>query len=339
MGASIREAPIEGYYVETVEGLIFTVKGHVHPPNAIVAFLRYLPSPSGGRARGGRRYARIYDFEEQYRVLREGYPQYVFFDEVLDEEVQGVPLESVAKVYSPKRRVVEMASSRDELTPIERDALDFAELLSREAGVPLESIGVSGSILVGLFTDSSDIDLVVYGRRNCERVHEALRGLREGGRLEGLSVEDAVRLHAARGAGAPLEKYVEQERRKVYQGRFRGREFFVRFVKELSEVGERYGDRRYKSLGGAEVVARVVDASEAMFTPCTYRVREGRVLRGEEVEVAEVVSFRGQFCDQASEGSLIAARGKLEMVVDKSGEVHYRLLLGGRPGDYLVSLD
>ncbi|MCX8204437.1 MAG: hypothetical protein N3H31_02150 [Candidatus Nezhaarchaeota archaeon] len=341
MSSSIAlERPIEGYYVETAEGLIFTVKGHVHPPGAVIAFLRYLPSPSGERVRGGRRYSRLYSFDEQFSVLRQRYPQYVFFDEVFDEEVQGVPLHKISRVYSPREAVVKMAASRSELTLLEREALDFVELLSREANVPLSSLGISGSILVGLFTEASDIDVVVYGKRSCVRVHEALGRLMEEGGLERLSVEDVKRLYAAREAKVPLEKYVEQERRKVYQGRFRGREFFVRFVKERGEVEERYGDYRYKALGTAEVVAKVVDASDAMYTPCTYRVSGVKAVgRREAEEVVEVVSFRGRFCDQAGEGSLIAARGKLEMVVSRSGEVRYRLLLGGGPDDYLISLD
>jgi len=216
-----------------------------------------MPSPLGDRERGGVRYARLYGFEEQFKALRENYPQYVFFDEVFDEVVQGVPLEDVARVYSPRARAVEMAKSRDGLTPLERDALDLVEVLRGEAGVPLSSLGVSGSILVGLAVGSSDIDLVVYGRRSCMAVHEALERLLEEGRegFQRLSVEDVEKLYVARGSRVPFEKYVRQERRKVYQGRFKGRGFFIRFVKELEEVGERYGDRRYRSLGTAEVLA------------------------------------------------------------------------------------
>lgn len=335
------EKLIEGYYVESLEGLIFTVKGHVHPPHAVIAFLRYLPSPLGDRERGGVRYARVYSFEEQFEALRENYPQYVFFDEVFDEVLQGVPFRNIAKIYSPRAAAVEMAKSQDRLTRLERDALDLVELLREEARVSMSSLGVSGSILVGLATDSSDIDLVVYGKRSCMAVHEALEDLLEDGRegLQRLTTEDVARLYTAREARVPFEKYVEQERRKVYQGRFRGREFFIRFVKELEEVGERYGDRRYRSLGTAEVTATVVDASDAMYTPCSYRVAEVRFVEGRRVEeLIEVSSFRGRFCDQAEEGSRIAARGKLELVVERSGDTYYRLLVGGGPSDYLISI-
>ena len=45
---------IEGDYVETQEGLLFTVKGIHHPEGQIIAYLRYVPDPMGTRERSGR---------------------------------------------------------------------------------------------------------------------------------------------------------------------------------------------------------------------------------------------------------------------------------------------
>ena len=38
---------LEGYAVETVEKLIFAVKGLVHPPDRLIAYMRYLPTCGG----------------------------------------------------------------------------------------------------------------------------------------------------------------------------------------------------------------------------------------------------------------------------------------------------
>ena len=336
------ERLIEGYYVETFEGLIFTVKGHLHPPQAVIAYLRYLPTPQGERQRGGIRYTRVYKFEEQFNALKERYPQYIFYDEVFNEVVQGVPYRNIAKVYSPREAVARMVKQREELNPLERDALELIELLRDRTNVPSSSLGISGSILVQLTTENSDIDFVVYGSKNCFRVHGVLQELleKQEAELARLSVEELKRLYGEREAKVSLEKFIEQEGRKVIQAKFKDREFFVRFIKDPEEVEERYGDRRYKPMGRAEIVARVVDASDAIFTPCTYIVNEVRFLEGRSVEkLTEITSFRGRFCEQAYEGDLIAARGKLEMVTDRNGETHYRLLLGGDPNDYLLAVD
>ncbi len=44
----------EGDFIETHEGLVFDVKGLVHPPERVIAFLRYYPSPKGKRKRDGK---------------------------------------------------------------------------------------------------------------------------------------------------------------------------------------------------------------------------------------------------------------------------------------------
>ena len=43
---------VEGFAVETLEGLIFTVKGMVHPPHRLIAYLRFMPDAEGDRKRG-----------------------------------------------------------------------------------------------------------------------------------------------------------------------------------------------------------------------------------------------------------------------------------------------
>jgi len=48
----------EGDFIETFEGLIFDVKGLIHPPNRIIAFLRYFPDEKGERKKNSKRYRR-----------------------------------------------------------------------------------------------------------------------------------------------------------------------------------------------------------------------------------------------------------------------------------------
>ena len=100
---------------------------------------------------------------------------------------------------------------------------------------------------------------------------------------------------------------------------------------------ERYGDTVYQDVGYATVKGRVVDASEGLFTPCTYALADVEVMAGGPALVTEVSSFRGRFCDQAARGEWIVAQGKLERVTTQE-QTHYRLLLGGNPGDYMVTL-
>ena len=330
---------IEGYYVESTDGLLFAVKGLIHPPGAVVAYLRYAPDPDGERRRGDIRYRRLYQFEEQEELLQKRCPACLFFAPVFGERLQGVPSERIKLIYDPCLKLAELRR-REGLDELEEKAVEFADLLVGKAGVPEGCIGISGSILVGMHTSRSDVDAVVYGSEHCRAVHGALRELLDepGGEVRRLNEEEMKELYASRSQDTPMgfEDFVRLERRKVIQGRFRGCEYFIRFVKAPAEVGESYSDRRYTSLGQAEIEATVADASEAIFTPCTYRIEDVRFTDGPDVDdLREIVSFRGRFCEQAREGERVLARGKLERVITRIGEVYHRLLLG-RPGDFMV---
>jgi predicted nucleotidyltransferase len=41
--------PREGDLIKTRAGVVFDVKGLVHPPNKVIAFPRFIPSPEGSR--------------------------------------------------------------------------------------------------------------------------------------------------------------------------------------------------------------------------------------------------------------------------------------------------
>ena len=65
----------EGDFVETTEGLIFDVKGLVHPPERVIAFLRYYPSKNGKRERDGQQYDKVYHLAERFDFLKQHYSQ------------------------------------------------------------------------------------------------------------------------------------------------------------------------------------------------------------------------------------------------------------------------
>ena len=332
---------VEGFAVETVEGFIFTVKGLVHPPGGPIAYLRYLPDSEGDRARGGVSYRRVYRLEEQREVLCGRFPAYIGHDPVFGFEVQRVPGHCVQKVYDPCFRLAEMIENggRDSL---EEKALAFANLLKEASGIPPGSLGVSGSVLVGLHRSGSDIDLTVYGDGEARAVHKALGRLLDDGRgqVRRLDPAETARLHAGHLVDTPLpfSDFARLQSRKVNEGFFAEIPYFIRFIKGRGECDEQYGDARYEQLGKAEIQFRVADDRDAVFTPCRYVVEEVRFLdRREKVDLREVISFRGRFSDQVRTGEQATARGTLERVLPRDGGTFHRIAVGGDPGDYLVS--
>jgi predicted nucleotidyltransferase len=334
---------IEGFAVETGEHLIFSVKGLLHPKDRVTAYLRYLPDPDGDRIREGVAFRRVYHFEEQSDILRTRYPHYLSHDPVLGIQVQSVPRSSIRAVYDPRARLKRLHRI-GVADPVERDALDLADQLRRASGVHWESLGISGSVMLSMHRPDSDLDLVIYGQGSGRAVYAALAELldRSEGPVRRLDDEGLKHLHAEHRPDTPLSftDFCRLQRRKVNEGRFRQRPFFVRFVKHPDEVQERYGERQYRYVGQATLRATVIDDRDAIFTPCYYRVAGTVVLDGPAVDdLRELVSFRGRFTDQVRIGETAKARGSVEQVVPESGPAYQRLVIGGRAGDYLLATE
>jgi predicted nucleotidyltransferase len=337
---------VEGFAVEASDGLVFTVKGLVHPPDRLVAYLRYVPDPSGERERGDRRYRRVYRFADQLEALEalgERGRSYLVRDPMAGVVLQSVPRDEVRRVYDPCLRLRELAGEGP-ADAVEEGALGLAELLRDAAGVPRPALGLTGSLLLGLHTPASDIDLVVYGAEACRAVHGALGTLLDepSSAVRRPESGELAAIHAAHGEETPLsaQQFARLQAAKVNEGRYAARSFFVRFVKRPGEVAERYGDPRYEPLGAALVEARVADAADALFTPCRYVLEDAAVVQGPgqhaAAELREIVSFRGRFAGQARAGEHVRARGTLERVVPRASAPFRRLVVGAA-GDYLVS--
>ena len=332
---------VESFYLETRDRLFFSVKGLEHPPDRWIAVLRYAPDPQGGRINNGQSFRRLYGFSEQEQFIQTNCPQYLAYDPFFQTTLQSVPSSLVHRIHDPRRRLQELLRAPDS-KEIEKDAAAFAALLQKEAGVPWHSLGISGSLLISLDNDSSDLDISVFGKQNCQRVHHALQRLLQDkscGELARLGPQGVKQLYAERSADTNLDfgEFLRLESRKVNQGRFRDRIYFIRFIKEAHEADGSYGQLRYTRLGQASITAVISEDSEAILTPCSYAVSEVRDPGGhKQPELTEIVSFRARFCEQARRGEFIEASGTLELVQSNSGCSWKRLLLGNSPEDKIV---
>jgi predicted nucleotidyltransferase len=330
----------EGDLLETQDGLIFDVKGFVHPPDRVIAFPRFIPSPEGDRKLRGRAYKKIYALSERFEFLEEKLPHYLVSDHVFGDVLCEVPQKDVRRYYDPANHLINLRGSR-QLDLLETDALRLHETLHSKANVTWSSLGISGSLLAGLHTVESDIDPIVYGTAEGTKVHESLEHLTRDSTsaLRAYSLDELRKLYCFRRQDTRIgfDDFVKTERRKVLQGKFGGHDYFIRFVRDWAEIDEQYGDSIYCRTGYARIKASVTDDSESIFTPCRYPVETVRVLDGKGAEdVVEVASFRGRFCEQARTGETIIAQGKTEKVQTKDGNSFSRLLLGSQPSDFMV---
>ncbi|MEM3673217.1 MAG: hypothetical protein QW468_03180 [Candidatus Bathyarchaeia archaeon] len=331
----------EGDLIKSVEDIIFDVKGLVHPPNKVIAFPRFIPDFRGNRYFKDVSYRKVYGLSERFEFLKQNHPNYIVYDDVFDETLCEIPTCNVKHHYNPIERLRELGNSQG-LDELENVALELFKVLRNSANISWGSMGISGSLLVKLHTPNSDIDPVVYGSENCRKVYAVLRELLKTQEtpFKPYNREDLRVLFDFRSKDTfmSFEDFVAVESRKVLQGKFMERDYFIRFVKDWNEIGEKYGDVCYKNCGYMKIKATVIDDSESIFTPCTYKIEKVKIVKGPKLQpVEEISSFRGRFCEQAKNGETVVAQGKLEHVADKrQNREYFRLLLGGKTSDYMV---
>jgi len=220
-------------------------------------------------------------------------------------------------------------------------------LISEESGVPLRFFGVTGSILIDAHQNFSDIDLVIYGRKNSIFVKETLKQIYESHAfpIRRFNAKESREWCLNKARLYPLTyneaaKILERRwNRGVYEETF----FSIHPVKTEDEIDENYGDRIFKPKGMVKIEAIVSDSSESDFLPAIYKVKDVRVLEGEKVsDINEVVSYEGLYGGLAKEGERILAYGKMECVTDRrSGKIYHRVLIGSREAegrDYIKPL-
>ncbi len=325
---------IEGDYIETVDGLLFSVKGLNHPRDLVIAYLRYIPDNDGDRMRFGRRYRRVYDLDETDELLLRRFPQYMNSIEEKGLTLQSVPRGHISRVYSPSERLRALMDKPG--SELEEVIADFVATLSSESGVPINGFGVSGSVLIGLAGPTSDIDIVVYGLDDGRKVYDALRRLRESnGWVRPYDSETVRGVVKSRwdDTGLDLEKFSHSEVSKLLHGLVCGRDYFIRLVMRRREFEE---ERASRPLGRAVLRAEIADAGRSIFTPCVYQVRRCTYKsHAPGPAVTQLISYRGKFTEQARDGDTVEARGTVEEVLYRDRAV-YRLMMGGK-GDYLIT--
>jgi len=331
----------EGELIRTKNGVIFDVKGLMHPPSRIIAFPRFIPSQQGTRRDSKRAYGKIYSFSDRFKFLEQNMPELIVHDPVFDETLCEVPHHMIERRYDPIEKLGLLRTSK-KLNTLEQKVVQLAEELKEAAGIPWNAIGISGSVLVELASEKSDVDPVIYGAENCRRAYEALETLLkdDASGFKSYSHEDLKALFDFRSKDTMMsfEDFARVERRKAFQGIYGGTEYFIRFVKDwIDNVGQ-YGDVHYKNVGYAKISATIVDDAEALFTPCTYQVEDVAVVEGSKLEpIREVSSFRGRFCKQAKKGEKVTVQGKVERVIERqTGRVYYRIIIGNNPSDYMI---
>jgi predicted nucleotidyltransferase len=326
---------VEGYFIITSDNLVFEVKGLIHPKERIIAYLRYVPTKSAKKV--GANYQKLYDLSKREDYLKSNFPEYLWFSEVHGRVVQSVAREKIVSILSPVEYLAHTKNHPRTKSDLQETTNLLVKKLVHWTGISWSDIGITGSQLLGLATEKSDIDLVVYGKDACRKFYDKLSETFD--KIEGIRpyYGDFLNAHVKFRWGN-LVKYRDAlekiESGKILQGLFNGHEFFIRLVKRPEEIDEYYGKMRYEMMGYYRAHCIIKDDSDSIFTPCVYVVESS-----DNVDLRRLVSYRGRFTEQVTIGMSVSAKGRLERVTDTTtGDSFQQLVLGENSNDYLLPI-
>jgi predicted nucleotidyltransferase len=339
-------------FLRTREGFLFCVVGPFHPPNRVISYVKYVPAKRGKWGRGKRRFRRamqaytISSLLETFSFLEKRYPHYLFYSPFYNILMTAVPVDYIARHYKPEKKLARLFQI-SRLDGLQKKLKRLVSLLSKKSGVPLEYFGVTGSLLLHIHKPFSDLDVVVYGRKNSLAVRKALADACSSWKspIQRFGDKALKAWCTSKVKSFPLtfDEVFQIYQRKWNIGVFEGTRFSMHPVKLEKELTEEYADKAYEPIDSVVLGAVVEENADNIFLPSVCRVKDVKIIKGPQVaNVKEIVSYEGLYSDIAEIGETILVKGKLEEVHDtRTKRKYHRVLVGspeGRGREYIKLL-
>jgi len=280
-------------FIQTQEGFIFAVVDQGLEEGKVLCFLRYIPK--------GDAWVKV-STGEANAFLKQNAAQYLFYSKEKSAHLHAVLTHDIAVHHSPKKRLQTLlAKEKPDL--IEQDCIALSHLLLRQ-GAPLDSMGVTGSLLIGAQNENSDIDLVIYGRENFQHIRKCIKVLIAEQKLGALQEKDWVDSYKRRSCDLSLQDYVWHEQRKFNKALINNRKFDLNLIEETVELPSVV----YRKQGEIIIRAQVVDAQYAFDYPARFLLKHA--------QISEVLCYTATYTGQAEKNEEIEVSGALEVGSD-----------------------
>ena len=301
-------------FIETSEGFIFAVVDAQLDEGRLTAYLRYL---------------RVDDqllklsTQQAKAHLAEIDSDYVFFSRSRDTWVQAVPVSHISAHHVPRAKLAEILKQE------KRDAT--SEKLRRWCGwlaerdVPIDQLGVTGSLLIGAQNSESDLDVVCYDRGLFQRLRRLVAEFQEQNLLQPLTHAQWQATYERRSPALSFEAYHWHERRKNTKALLDSTRLDLSLVSPL-----RIRQADAKKVGRVTIQAKVTCDHAGFDFPSRWQV--------EHESVDEIVCFSATYSGQVFQGEWVEAAGALE----KLGEQKFQLVVGANreaTGEFIRCMD
>jgi len=303
--------------------IFFQVVGYLHPRDYVIAIPRYVKVDYATIWRNGSYYDRVlkeYSSSDLRKALSERFSKYLDYDTNLDSVLPLIAKKEIDKIFLSSRGFDQL-SRNDSLAKRTHEILD---LLSSNTNIPRNDFGLTGTLLIGIYnTIYSDIDIVIYGRNNVEKVKNFLKERKE------FLIKDSSTIK-----GLDIKSYNIISKRKWNKCKYKGRYFSINPVLKFDEIKISYDDIKIKNFGVIEVKVEIVEKIDPYFYPIRYKVKAYET----KYEIKELAIFENYYFDAFEEGDIIEIKAILQKYKEKDDE-YFRLAYGVREiGDQYIRI-
>ena len=282
--ASSRAKPLRLRDFIRVKQYYFSVVGYKNQ-DKIKCFLRYVPNKHGDREKNGIKFKKVgHDEAVDVEYTKKYY----------DGKIFRVPMEDVDEVFKPEERLKEVLNDED-----------VGKVVNFFSGIPRRKMGVTGSRLIGLRSEESDIDFIVYGRWWFIAREKIKRGLRRG-ELENLDQSMWDYIYKKRKIPLPFEIFLIHELRKYHRAYIGNTYFDLLYVRDYNEISKGIPEDPGERLNKVVLQAKLKDDGLIFDYPAYYPIKS-KVAKG-------ILCFTHSFVGQVFKNETLEVSGQLERI-------------------------
>jgi predicted nucleotidyltransferase len=322
-------------------GRIYFVLGHYQPSYRAISLLKYMPDEQGTWVQriSGQHYARSYwhqgidAFMSASKVAGADkgseLASWQIVDPVFGTSFLEVPYDRIAEYFLPEERLTSILEANEsELDELERKVKLIAQVVLKNAGdvdLTAEDVGITGSILWRGHSERSDINLNVYGERNCRGLEKALVSLakRRVMLARGLTVQmkgfDDV--PSIQRSGKVTISELRRKPKLKLDGFKPGIQ--IRWCLKRGEFPIVYGSETYVERGIATIKARITDDRFTLFYPALVGIE---TLAGKE-KPDRVMIYDTRYTRLLRSGDVVEITGLMQEIKDSG---RYQVLIGSK---------
>lgn len=319
------------YFIRTKDNLFFAVNGYYHPKTHYLAFLRYIPSDDGNRCLNGLKFKKVNSFEA-YDFLKNNYPEYLFYANIKDKLMMGVPREDVEEIYNPIEGLRKIRESKDKSQLYEKISL-LSDEFHNKCGISYENMGITGSTLIGLQKDDkSDIDFIIFGLNNHKNAVDSYGKLKNNQNSVLDCINDSywnfVYKKRIKDNSMTLDEFKFYEFRKNNRGLIKDTLFDILLTRTDNEI---ISDEEIECtpLEKIKIKCKIKDDSLSYDYPAIYHVEDVEFLEGSYENIENIISFTHTYTGIVKNNEEVIASGVCEKHLNKkTGKISYNLIIG-----------